>query len=359
MLLSWSATLDAFIWNREESWLNQHIFKVTPYEGVQKEYLFYLLKLEIAELVKTEHLHGSTMKHINRGPFLAHKVGLPSQLEQQKIAAKLDNLAARTKTTRAELERIPLLIEHYRESIVRSLLFGCPEEDSLENIIEEGPTNGLYLPKTSYGDGTPILRIENYDFSGSEPISNWKRVSLPPAVVGRYDLRQGDIVINRVNSPSHLGKSLLITPEHIPAVFESNMMRFRIKNCALPEYVQLVLGSNYGRALLTANAKWAVNQASINQSDVCQTVIPLPDIEQQGNIVRKVHAAELKIRLVRDDARRATQMIGALEHGFYKKAFRGELVPQVSAEESAEALLARIRGKYSALPKVRRGRRTA
>jgi type I restriction enzyme S subunit len=30
LLVSWSATLDAFIWDREEAVLNQHIFKVEP-----------------------------------------------------------------------------------------------------------------------------------------------------------------------------------------------------------------------------------------------------------------------------------------------------------------------------------------
>ncbi|MGH9568368.1 MAG: restriction endonuclease subunit S, partial [Candidatus Angelobacter sp.] len=30
ILVSWSATLDTFMWNREEALLNQHIFRVIP-----------------------------------------------------------------------------------------------------------------------------------------------------------------------------------------------------------------------------------------------------------------------------------------------------------------------------------------
>ncbi|MFN9860053.1 MAG: restriction endonuclease subunit S, partial [Pseudanabaena sp.] len=75
ILVSWSATLDAFIWDRGDAWLNQHIFRVLPHEKiVEKYFLFFLLKREIANLIGTEHLHGSTMKHINRGPFLSHEV---------------------------------------------------------------------------------------------------------------------------------------------------------------------------------------------------------------------------------------------------------------------------------------------
>ena len=45
LLVSWSATLDAFIWDREPALLNQHIFKVIPNtELVSKKYLFFALR---------------------------------------------------------------------------------------------------------------------------------------------------------------------------------------------------------------------------------------------------------------------------------------------------------------------------
>jgi restriction endonuclease S subunit len=38
----------------------------------------------------TKHLHGATMKHVNRGEFLATQIPLPPLAEQQRIAALLD-----------------------------------------------------------------------------------------------------------------------------------------------------------------------------------------------------------------------------------------------------------------------------
>ena len=91
ILVSWSATLDAFIWDREPGLLNQHIFKVVPDTSVvTKKFLFYTLKKAIAEMIKSEHLHGSTMKHINRGPFLAHKIEVPTLAQQDEIVAELE-----------------------------------------------------------------------------------------------------------------------------------------------------------------------------------------------------------------------------------------------------------------------------
>jgi type I restriction enzyme S subunit len=91
ILVSWSATLDAFIWDREEALVNQHIFRVIPESAlVTKKYLFYLLKEAIQEMQKTEHLHGSTMKHINRGPFMAHKIPIAPRSEQNRIVDEIE-----------------------------------------------------------------------------------------------------------------------------------------------------------------------------------------------------------------------------------------------------------------------------
>src|SRR2546423_13985442 len=42
LLIAWSASLGAFIWNRGDAWLNQHIFRVEPNTGiVTNEFLYY------------------------------------------------------------------------------------------------------------------------------------------------------------------------------------------------------------------------------------------------------------------------------------------------------------------------------
>ena len=90
LLVSWSASLGVFIWkDKEEAVLNQHIFKVIPkVEVIDKNYLRYCLDNAINSMLN--HLHGSTMKHINRGDLLATKIPLPSLLKQKKIATQLD-----------------------------------------------------------------------------------------------------------------------------------------------------------------------------------------------------------------------------------------------------------------------------
>lgn len=95
LLVSWSATLDAFVWPGQEAVLNQHIFKVVPNTGaVVLRFLYWLLKREIRRLADSQHAHGLAMMHINRGPFLNHLVLLPPIEEQCRIVAKVDDLMA-------------------------------------------------------------------------------------------------------------------------------------------------------------------------------------------------------------------------------------------------------------------------
>ena len=93
ILVSWSATLDAFIWSGGKAVLNQHIFRVLPEEDLTaKSFLYLMLCHAIRDMADSEHAHGVAMTHINRGPFLAHVVLIPPLAEQHRIVAKVDEL---------------------------------------------------------------------------------------------------------------------------------------------------------------------------------------------------------------------------------------------------------------------------
>jgi type I restriction enzyme S subunit len=141
ILVSWSATLDAFIWNREPALLNQHIFKVVPDTSVvTKKFLFYTLKKAIAEMIKSEHLHGSTMKHINRGPFLAHKIEVPTLKEQDEIVAELEKQFSRLDEAVANLERVKANLKRYKASVLKAAVEGRLVETEASLARREGRT---------------------------------------------------------------------------------------------------------------------------------------------------------------------------------------------------------------------------
>ncbi len=137
--------------------------------------------------------------------------------------------------------------------------------------------NGLYKHSDSYGTGTPILRINDFDNSGCLVTKNFSRVALSAYECQQFSIRERDIIVNRVNSLTHVGKSMLVPPMKEHPVFESNMMRIRIGSGSplAPEYVAAVLQSENTRRYFRKVAKPAVAQASINQEDVRSVAIVL------------------------------------------------------------------------------------
>lgn len=92
LLFSWSATLMVIVWTGEEGWLNQHLFKVTPADGVGREFLLQSIANAIAEF--SNLTTGSTMKHIQRNKLDQVFVNTPPP----EIMEKYNNLAESIRT---------------------------------------------------------------------------------------------------------------------------------------------------------------------------------------------------------------------------------------------------------------------
>lgn len=96
ILFSWSATLTAIIWDSEDGLLNQHLFKVTPNDGICREYVLQSILKTLDEFRNLTT--GSTMKHIQRSKLKEVFVNLP---------------------TRELMDKFAFLAEVYREKILR------------------------------------------------------------------------------------------------------------------------------------------------------------------------------------------------------------------------------------------------
>jgi type I restriction enzyme S subunit len=128
--------------------------------------------------------------------------------------------------------------------------------------------------------------------------------------------------VNRVNSREYLGKSALIPELAELTVFESNLMRFAVDECAIePRYLINVLQTSSLRNQILRAAKDAVNQSSINQQDVTDLMIHLPPLDLQREFVGRVEAVDK----LRASHRASLAELDALFASLQHRAFRGEL----------------------------------
>ncbi len=313
--------------------------------------------LQLSRPVIEQTSRGTGLQHINPITFWPLQFPLPPLNEQKRIAAKLDKIIPRIDALKERLARIPQIIKRFRQAVLTAAVTGKLTEEwrkkqklnikwenkVLEKIIIEGPQNGLYKPQKFYVSGYLIVRIDNF-YDGV--INSWdtvKRIELNKNELKTYGLQNGNIIINRVNSMTYLGKSALVRNLSEKCVFESNMMRMKINlERGDPEYLIKYLNSQQGLNELRKNAKHAVNQSSINQQDVKAVTIPLPPLEEQKEIVRQVNKLFALADKLESHYKKAKEKIDKLPLSVLAKTFRGELVPQDPNDEPASELLKRI-----------------
>lgn len=110
VLISWSASLGIYIWNKGKALLNQHIFKV-EFDKIQinKQYFVYAVKYNLVMMISKTH--GATMKHIVKKDFDNIKVPYPSIKEQSEIVKILLKVESVIEARKQQLEELDNLIK--------------------------------------------------------------------------------------------------------------------------------------------------------------------------------------------------------------------------------------------------------
>ena len=109
ILISWSASLGVYIWNRGKALLNQHIFKVVfDKEEVNKQYFVFAVKYKLKEM--GTKAHGATMKHIVKKDFDNTLVPFPTIEKQDVIAEILSKAAYIVDARKQELQKLDDLV---------------------------------------------------------------------------------------------------------------------------------------------------------------------------------------------------------------------------------------------------------
>ncbi len=274
-------------------------------------FVFYFL-LYFHDSGQTDHLQRRTTG-IRNLDWRAYResVGVPLfELDEQRQIASVLSAVQRTIE---QQERLIVLTAELKKALAHKLFTTGTRGERLKeteigpvpeswdvvplgSLFSREPTNGLYRPQSDYGQGTLILRIDDFSNDGDIVTTAANRVSVDEEDHRRFGLTKDDIVLNRVNSLSHLGKTALIADLGEPLLFESNMMRFRVDEKRIrPAFAFRFLNSATCKSQIVGMAKRAVAQASVNQGDVSRLLIPLPpNVDAQDEILTILDAAEAK-----------------------------------------------------------------
>jgi hypothetical protein len=204
---------------------NQDIKAITPRNGtLHSQYLFWVLKGCAAKILRLGVKKRCNRSQPSNGFLEGLRFSLPPLAEQQRIVWLLNRAAEirhRADTARAKARAIiPALVLD---------TFGDPASNpkgwpviSMAEAISFGPQNGLYKPATDYGPGVRILRIDSFDDGTIAQQGALKRLRIDETTLAKFKLEEEDIVVNRVNSPPQLGKSVVIQTRRASCIREQH-----------------------------------------------------------------------------------------------------------------------------------------
>ncbi len=110
VLISWSASLGVYLWNRGKALLNQHIFKVVfDKVEIDKFYFMYAVEYNLDKMsLKT---HGATMKHITKKDFDNVVIPYPDLDYQKEVSYRLTSLKGVIEKYQEQLKLLDELVK--------------------------------------------------------------------------------------------------------------------------------------------------------------------------------------------------------------------------------------------------------
>lgn len=279
LIFSWSATLAVMRWNKGPAILNQHLFKVTPNEGVDRNWLRYRLEASIPNLA--DEAHGTTMKHIRKGTLSSKTTVVPPLDEQRRIAEVLRSVDEAIAANRAALDQV---------ARARSAILHTAFEEPRWEVVPLGELGSWQSggtpskdDETKWGGDVPWVCPRDM----KTPVIRQTHSTLTPIALGGSCklVPKGTLMI--VVRGMILAKAIPTATTAMDATFNQDMKAFRPNGRALPKFVQLCLQHQERQLLRVVNT--ATHGTKKLDTDTLLAVsVPLPDLETQQAVATAV-----------------------------------------------------------------------
>lgn len=382
--------------------VNEHVFICRPEEIVHPPFLFYFLFSKEGQDRILENFRGSAQGGINQSFAPGTNVPLAPLAEQKRIVAKVEELLPRVNTAKERLAKVSMILKRLRQAVLAAACSGRLTADWREQ--NPSKESGKYLLELILKERELSVKKDRIKTDKVEPSNDEEPFKLPDpwALVtvgqitknfdgqripvraddrkkrrGLYNYYGASGIIDSIDAYLFNGEFLLIAEDGANLLSRSTPIAFRasgkfwVNNHAhivqtyggIPlQYLEGYLNSIDLQQYVTGSAQPKLTQEALNRIPV-----PLPPLEEQQEIVRRVEALFNKADEIEARFKKAKAFVDKLTQSILSKAFRGELVPTEAelasregrSYEPASDLLARIKSEREsnrAPEKVRRNR---
>lgn len=301
VLISWSASLGVYVWNRGKALLNQHIFKVAFDKcAVNKQYFVYAVQHKLQEM--ETKAHGATMKHIVKKDFDNTVIPFPTLEEQEEIAKIINHASGIIFARQQQLQKLDELI---KARFVE--LFGDPKQnpkgypvkefDEISVLITDGEhatprrtDKGIYL-LSARNILNHALQLDDVDYIDEEEYTRIARRVVPQA---------GDVLISCSGS---IGRCCVV-PEELQFQMVRSAALIRFDDTIKPVFAEWLITSDELQRQISMSATQS-SQANLFQGKIRKLRGYMPPLELQEQFaafVEQVNKSKVAVQKSLDEA---------------------------------------------------------
>ncbi|MEQ3762955.1 MAG: restriction endonuclease subunit S [Alcanivorax sp.] len=343
-----------------------------PSQEVSSTYLnYYLTKFYLSGEVVRYQGGSNNLRNLKFKDYSGIAIPIPLLAEQKIIAEKLDILLAQVETTKARLERIPEILKTFRQSVLAAAVSGKLTEEwrgtislvgwknvKLDQIVEkiEAGKSLKCIETPPQKNEFGIIKISavtwgSYDEEQSKTLPNKAHF------LESRRIAVGDFLISRANTIELLGNPVIVHAVTRNLMLSDKVLRL-VMNEENKSWVSMFLRSKRGRKEIESRSTGnQMSMRNIGQKALLDINLPKPQLEEQTEIVRRVEELFAFADSIEQKTNAALERVNNLTQSILAKAFRGELTADwraenpdlISGENSAEALLAKIKAEREKL----------
>ena len=336
--------------------INQDLKALTPAEGIEPDFIAWVLRSTAATLLGECSKDGTTVSSIDMAKLLDFRVPIVPSREQRRIVAAIDQYLSRLDAGEASIEGTRLRATALRQQVLDLATPADAPLLPLGELLSTPLANGRSVP-TAEG-GFPVLRLSalrdgSVDVASSKP-GAWTATDASPWLV-----HEGDFLIARGNGSLRLvGRGGLVEYSPPPVAFPDTMIRARVDNRKVRRrWLRLAWDSTGVRRQLESQARTTAGIYKINQQIIKRVRLAVPAPEDQERLVVQIERRLSVVNSTVEAMEIAGHRSASLRRAILERAFRGELAPQGPVDEPVSILLDRIRAECESMRGKARRRR--
>lgn len=291
LLISWSASLGAYIWHGDNAFLNQHIFKVVfDKTDIDKMFLKYAVTSKLEEMVG--QVHGATMKHIVKKDFDNTRIPFPPKSTQLTIVSELDKINELISLKKEQLVEY----DNLAQSIFYEM-FGDPMENEKGwevkklgeiSIIKTGPFGSMLHKEDYITGGIPLINPMHMQDYKVLPDINFTITKEKASELSNYLLKQNDVIFAR---RGEIGRCAIISSKEQGYLCGTGSLfvRFTIEYSSVFT-MYLVRSTSFVKELVS-KAKGAT-MLNLNSTIMENLLFPIPPLPLQQSFASRIEQIE-------------------------------------------------------------------